>query len=60
MGPGAAIVGIAKDGHVIVGPYKSAGKLWQPCDVDDWNGVYVEWSNGLGATYMYAMTMFHP
>lgn len=24
-GPGAAIVGIATDGHVIIGPYKSAG-----------------------------------
>lgn len=49
-----AYTGIAKDGHMIVGPYKSAGALWQPCDVDACNGVTV---NG---EYVYASTLFFP
>ncbi len=61
IGPGAAIVGIAKDGHIIVGPYKAPGKLWQPCDVDACNGAFFEDKDaGEGGIYMYAMTMFHP
>ncbi|CDW91050.1 UNKNOWN [Stylonychia lemnae] len=47
-------IGIAKDGHPIYGPYNSQGKLWQPCDVDICNGVF------LGDQYAYVATMFHP
>ena len=47
-------IGIAKDGHLIVGPYKEEGKLWQPCDVDACNGV------SFGGEYFYASTLFHP
>ncbi len=61
IGPGAAIVGMAKDGHIIVGPYKAPGILWQPCDVDACNGAFFEDKDGgEGGIYMYAMTMFHP
>jgi len=49
-----SIVGIARDGHMIVGPYKATGALWQPCDVDACNGVTV---NG---KYVYASTLFFP
>lgn len=51
-------VGIAKDGHVIWGPYNqnSDGDFnpWKACDVDLCNGAYV---NG---NYGYAATLFHP
>eukprot|EP00347_Sterkiella_histriomuscorum_P024256 403331763 len=48
------IIGIAKDGHKILGPYKKGGIIWQPCDVDICNGVT---QNG---EYFYVMTLFHP
>lgn len=32
-------IGIAKDGHKIMSPFKADGTLWQPCDVDACNGV---------------------
>ena len=51
---GLKVVGIAKDGHKILGPFKSDGSLWQPCDVDICNGVII---NG---SYYYAMTNFYP
>lgn len=51
---GLDVIGIARDGHLILGPYKSEGKLWEPCDVDFCNGVLV------GGNYYYASTMFHP
>eukprot|EP00347_Sterkiella_histriomuscorum_P020863 403336175 len=47
-------IGIARDGHMIVGPYNSNGVLWQPCQLDVCNGVTI---NG---NYVYAVTMFHP
>ena len=51
-------VGIAKDGHVIWGPYNqnSDGDFnpWEACDVDVCNGAYV---NG---NYGYAATLFVP
>ena len=49
-----AVVGIARDGHMIVGPYKSSGALWQPCDVDACNGVTVK------GQYVYVSTLFYP
>lgn len=48
------VVGIAKDGHQILGPFKQDGSLWQPCDVDICNGLTI---NG---SYYYAMTSFYP
>ena len=48
------VVGIAKDGHRILGPYKSDGSLWQPCDVDICNGLTIEGS------YYYVLTNFYP
>eukprot|EP00347_Sterkiella_histriomuscorum_P014803 403359465 len=47
-------LGIAKDGHKILGPYKNDGSLWQPCEVDVCNGVTI---NG---SYYYVMTSFYP
>ena len=47
-------IGIAKDGRVIYGPYRTDGVLWQPCDVDVCNGRLE--SN----TYYYVSTLFHP
>ena len=47
-------IGIAKDGRIIYGPFKSDGTLWQPCDVDVCNGVRS------GNNYFYVATMFHP
>lgn len=47
-------VGIAKDGRIIYGPFKSDGTLWQPCDVDVCNGVRES------TNYFYVATMFHP
>lgn len=47
-------IGIAKDGRIIYGPFKSDGTLWQPCDVDVCNGVRD------GNYYYYVATMFHP
>ncbi|CDW91811.1 UNKNOWN [Stylonychia lemnae] len=48
------IIGIARDGHSILGPYKRDGTLWQPCDIDLCNGVEI------AGVYYYATTMFHP
>ncbi|CDW78025.1 UNKNOWN [Stylonychia lemnae] len=48
------IIGVARDGHSILGPYRRDGMLWQPCDVDLCNGV------DIGGVYYYVTTMFHP
>lgn len=48
------VIGIAKDGHQILGPFKSDGSVWQPCEVDACNGVTI---NG---SYYYVMTKFYP
>lgn len=47
-------IGIARDGHLIYGPYNSNGLLWKPCDVDLCNGRII---NG---QYAYVMTTFFP
>ncbi len=47
-------IGIARDGRVIYGPYKSNGFLWQPCDVDICNG------RKEGNVYFYVASMFYP
>ncbi|CDW76317.1 UNKNOWN [Stylonychia lemnae] len=48
------VIGIARDGHSILGPYKRDGTLWQPCDIDLCNGVEI------AGIYYYVTTMFHP
>jgi hypothetical protein len=47
-------IGLAFDGRVIYGPFDANGRLWQPCDVDVCNGLY------LNNEYVYVATMFHP
>ena len=47
-------IGLAKDGHMIMGPYRADGTLWQPCDVDECNGLMI------GGNYVYVSTLFHP
>ena len=34
------VVGIAKDGHVLYGPYDDGAKLWETSDVDPCNGAW--------------------
>lgn len=47
-------VGLSKDGHIIWGPYKADGTLWDDCDVDVCNGADID------GYYGYAATTFHP
>lgn len=49
--------GIAKDGHVIYGPYNSNNELWSCDDVDMCNGFFVDSATG---EYGYASTTFFP
>ena len=35
------VIGIARDGHVIIGPYKEDGSNWQ-CDRDVCNGTFID------------------
>lgn len=48
-------IGLAKDGHMVVGPYNEKGELWSCEDVDMCNGVFL--ANG---NYVYAGTGFFP
>lgn len=47
-------VGLAKDGHVIYGPYNAAGETWSSCDVDICNGRMID------GYYGYVTTTFFP
>lgn len=47
--------GIAKDGHVIYGPYNANGELWGCGDVDACNGFWLA-----DGSYGYATTMTFP
>jgi len=47
-------IGIAKDGHLIWGPYDSSSNQWLGCDVDVCNGRTV------GGHYGYVATEFFP
>jgi hypothetical protein len=49
------IVGVAKDGHPIYGPYNENGEVWTCDDHDICNGRFFE--NG---SYGYVSTMTHP
>lgn len=49
------ILGLARDGHVIVGPYNEAGELWA-CDEHDFcNGTFLA-----DGSYAYVMTTTFP
>ena len=48
-------MGLALDGHIIVGPYNSQGELWTCDDHDVCNGVYLS-----DNSYAYAMTYTFP
>lgn len=45
------VYGIAKDGHVIYGPYNSNGELWSCEDLDACNGFFL-----IDGSYGYATT----
>ncbi len=47
-------IGLAKDGHIIWGPYDSSGSLFDPCDLDYCNGGTID------GVYGYAATTYHP
>ena len=47
--------GLAKDGHIIVGPYNSDGELWSCDEHDVCNGVFLS-----DNSYAYAMTFTFP
>ena len=46
--------GLAKDGHIIWGPYDSNGELFDSCDLDYCNGGTID------GVYGYAATQYHP
>lgn len=48
-------MGIARDGHIIVGPYNSDGEVWGCDDVDICNGVFLN-----DESYAYALTTKFP
>ena len=47
-------IGIAKDGHLIVGPWNENAKYFQPCDLDACNGFIKD------NKYYYVASVFHP
>lgn len=49
------IVGIAKDGHIIYGPYNKHGEQWECDDMDVCNGHWLE-----DGSYGYGMSSFFP
>ena len=51
-----AIVGLAKDGHVMYGPYNDTGALWEPAVVDACGG---SWSSDK-TEYFYVGQRWHP
>ena len=48
-------MGLAKDGHIIVGPYNGDGELWSCDEHDICNGVFLS-----DNSYAYAMTYTFP
>eukprot|EP00347_Sterkiella_histriomuscorum_P003120 403365514 len=48
------VIGIAKDGHIIISPLNSAGGFYQPCEMDACNGITIE------GQYYYVASVFHP
>lgn len=50
------VVGIAKDGHILYGPYRDDGLTWEPDEVDICNGA---WTDDL-EEFFYPGTHWHP
>jgi len=50
------VIGIAKDGHVLYGPFDDSGQLWQTDNVDICNGAWSENNDD----YFYVGTQWHP
>ena len=48
------VIGLAKDGRLIYGPFNAEGRLWRACDLDLCNGRII---NG---KYSYVATPFYP
>ena len=53
-GTNANIVGVAKDGHMIWGPYDENGELWDCDDHDICNGAFID------GNYVYLSTTTFP
>ena len=49
-----SVLGISKDGRPIYTPFHGNGKVYDDCEVDICNGIYI---NGV---YSYVSTLFHP
>ena len=49
------MIGLALDGHRVLGPYNSDGELWSAEELDYCNGVYL--SDG---SYAYVSTTYAP
>ena len=47
-------IGLAKDGHLVWGPYKEDGNTWASCDVDVCNG------NTIRGQYGYVSSLTFP
>jgi hypothetical protein len=48
------VIGVAKDGRMVYGPFKTDGSLWNSCDVDMCNGAIID------GKYAYVATVFYP
>lgn len=48
-------IGLAKDGHIIIGPYNEDGELWSCDEHDICNGLFLD-----DNSYAYAMTWTFP
>ena len=51
---GLTPIGLAKDGHIIWGPYDSDGNAFDACDLDYCSGATID------GVYGYASTQYHP
>ena len=49
------MIGLAIDGHQVLGPRKQDGELWTPDDLDLCHGI-----NLADGTYAYVSTVFEP
>ena len=52
--PFREVFGLSFDGRPIYSPYYNNGKLYEGCDVDICNGLYID------GEYSYVSTIFHP
>ena len=56
-GLNGGIYGLARDGHIIYGPYNTSNELWSCDDLDPCNGWWPDFASG---EYAYAATTFFP